>query len=265
MGLAGAIRDLRGLAKLAAGYPGEAEEGVGPGEIAIPGTSLIVGSGGRIFLRDTIPGSSILLGGALASGRAADRSAARRLGRAVAIVDAAWPEAGAEIRERTRLVIPRDEPSLVSYSLPSRPGVSFINLRRKRLIDLADDLLHETAHHRLHAIEAARALVLAPRRPADGAELRYWSPWRRAQRPVRGILHAWYTFAFRAELFSRIVRKSRSGMKTLGPLPLREALVRELAHEARKERRWVAAALGNLRDAAGRGRLTAAGRRLIGL
>src|SRR5207249_959327 len=86
-------------------------------------------------------------------GGAARARARRRLGAALAIVDAAWPEAGEEIRLRTRLVLPLDEPGLVSFSLVSRPGVSFINLRGKSTLDLADDLLHETAHHRLHAIE----------------------------------------------------------------------------------------------------------------
>src|SRR5207244_3649823 len=65
----------------------------------------------------------------------------------------AWPGAGREVRVRTRLVLPLDEPGLVSFSMASRPGVSFLNVRGKTILDLADDLLHETAHHRLHAIE----------------------------------------------------------------------------------------------------------------
>ena len=225
---------------------------------------MVVDGAGKISLRESIPGSSIVLGGDLTKRTPRGHAVARRLGRALAIVDAGWPEAGQEIRRWTRLVIARDEPALVSYSLPSRPGVSFINLRGKRLIDLADDLLHETAHHRLHAIEETSPLVPSRARPASRTEIRYWSPWRRAQRPVRGILHAWYTFAFRAELFRRIVRTARTGGRTIGPLRMSEPLMRELTAEAGKEKRWISASLRSLEDAAIRGYLTAAGRRLIG-
>src|SRR5206468_1561077 len=117
-----------------------------------PGTVFVVDRRGALRERAAIPGSSIVVGPPLRSGRkrlraipdaAGARAAARRFGAALALIDAVWPEAGAEVRARTRLVLPLAERGLVSFSLPSRPGVSFINLRGKTVIDLADDLLHE--------------------------------------------------------------------------------------------------------------------------
>src|SRR5262249_51837119 len=109
------------LVRLAGSYPGEPEEGVRPGELAIPGTVWIVRGPGGLRRRDTIPGSNILLG-SLQSGRKGLRVAPAttanvppRLGGALALVDRAWPEAGAEIRARTRLVLTLEEPGLVSY------------------------------------------------------------------------------------------------------------------------------------------------------
>src|SRR6185436_14224579 len=112
-----------------------------------------------------------------------------------------------EIRRRTAMVVPVLERRLVSYSLAARPGVSFINVRGKRTVDLADDLLHETAHHLLH--EAQELVDLLVRGPETEETQAYDSPWRRARRPLHGILHGSYTFLFRAELFTRILRARR--------------------------------------------------------
>src|SRR4029079_17658713 len=105
--------DLAGLIRLAARYPGQPEEGLRPAELAIPGTEVIVDGKGRVRLRPTIPGSSIQVGPQPRSVRGA--TAAHRLGQALAVIDAAWPGAGREVRIRTRLVVPRDEAGLVSY------------------------------------------------------------------------------------------------------------------------------------------------------
>lgn len=251
--------DVRKLARLAASYPGEPEEGLRRGVLALPGTPHAIDRRGRILRRETIPGSEIDLGPPVA-GKAAS-SAARRLGRALALVDAAWPEAGREIRARTRLVLTPEEQGLVSYSHLHRPGVSYIRLRGKSILDLADDLLHETAHHRLHDLEERTPLFASV--PSGGEEVRYYSPWRRALRPVRGIYHAAYTFSFRAELFRRILSRARDAEGRVGPLRLRPEKLRWIEQEARNERRQVLRALGHLGDAARRGFLTARGRRML--
>lgn len=301
-------RSLARLALLARSYPGEPDEGLARGELAIPGVRLTINGNGAIRRRETVPGSDIVLGvrdAALGAGTAkrqarpyrthaheqlqphhrvrrspespADHAGARlpkastvaggaiagRLGRALAIVEAAWPEAAWEIRRRTRQVLTLDEPGLVSYSLPSRPGVSFINVRGKSLLDLADDLLHETAHHRLHAIEDACSLFRKMRGSAGKDEPRFWSPWRRARRPLRGLFHAAYTFAFRAELFDRILRVARANAGRVGPATLRKSALSHLAAASRTERRWIARSLRDLEGPVAHPRLTPAGRRVL--
>ena len=253
------------LARLAASYPGEPEEGLRPGELAIPGTSYAIDRRRRLLRRETIPGSEIALGPPVVSkeesGTPSASAAARRLGRALAVVDAAWSEAGQEIRAGTRLVLTPEERGLVSYSHLHRRGVSYIRLLGKTILDLADDLLHETAHHRLHALEERTTLFASA--PPDGEEVRYFSPWRRDLRPVRGIYHAAYTFSFRAELFRRIQRTARARGGRVGPLRLHAKRLRWLGEEARHERRQVLRAVRDLEDAASRGLLTSDGRRLL--
>ncbi len=144
----------------------------------------------------------------------------------------------------THVVVPVSARGVVSYSMPDRPGASYINLRGKSRADLADDLLHETAHHRLHDLEELSALE------RDDGEPRYVSPWRRGVRPLRGILHAAYTFTWRAELLRRM-RDARTGAPGAW-------LRREMAFEIDA----LSSALGDLADASRRGLLTPAGERL---
>ena len=118
-------------------------------------------------------------------------------------------------------------------------------MQGKRVVDLADDLLHETAHHRLHSLEE-----LAPLK-RKGADAHYYSPWRRQVRPLHGILHATYTFTFRAQLFQCLLALP-------GRLP-RAWLRREI----QRERDMLQQSLRCLRDAQERRLLTAAGSRLL--
>jgi HEXXH motif-containing protein len=82
-------------------------------------------------------------------------------------------------------------------------------------------------------------------------------------RPVRGIFHAAYTFAFRAELLERIAAASKSGKHPLEILRLDARGIRTLRGEAARERRWVARSLRDLAEAARMGLLTSAGRRVL--
>ena len=159
----------------------------------------------RWSLRPVIDGSGIILARRAIAGRSGLRPGPRvaglerRLGLALGLVRRAWPAAWREILLHTCVVIPLKERGTVSYSQPSRPRVSYINVEGKSLVDLADDLLHETAHHRLHALEELGPLV------KDDGEPRYVSAWRGTLRPLRGILHGAYTFTWRAELFARML------------------------------------------------------------
>jgi HEXXH motif-containing protein len=79
--------------------------------------------------------------------------------------------------------------------------VSFINIRSAPGIRLAEDLLHEAVHERLHRIERVHPLV-APESP------RVYSPWRREWRPLRGLVHGACTFGAGASFFSRALAAS---------------------------------------------------------
>jgi len=171
--------------------------------------------------------------------------------RALRLLRELWEEGFEEVVAHTRIVVPLSERGTVSYSLPNRPGISFINIRGKSIFDLADDLLHETAHHRLHGLEELRALS------ADDGEPRYHSPWRKSLRPLHGILHAAYTFTYRAHLLDRALRIKRAGR--IHDLPHRSWIARELAFE----RGALRLSLTDLQDAGRRGWLTPAGSRLV--
>ena len=189
---------------------------------------LVIPAGVELQLHEAIPGTSILLshrlvsrGGSLWVG-ARVPGLAERAADALSLVERAWPEAGAEIRRRTWLLVPLVEPGTVSYSHLARPGISYINVFRGTLLDLADDLLHETAHHRLHAWQEVEAFT------RDDGEQGYFSPWRQGLRPLNGILHGTYTFLDRSELLIRAARELPAFSRTRR-MALRSEARRELA------------------------------------
>jgi len=220
----------------------------------------------RLVRRDMIPGTSIVLAPVVTSSprrlrvtREA-RGLGRRLARALRIVMVSWPEAHREIERRTFMVVPIREAGTVSYSMASRPGISFINVFGKSLVDLADDLLHETAHHRLHDLQEIVDLM---RSGPETLEVQAFdSPWRGTRRPLHGVLHGAYTFLFRAELFQRVHRVARQHPRTLAAElgPSGRAFV---LTELRREKRRVASALRDLASAGRSGLLTPPGLGLL--
>ena len=188
------------------------------------------------------------------------RGLTRLLARALRIVLVAWPEAHREIERRTFMVVPIREPGTVSYSMAARPGISFINVFGKSRLDLADDLLHETAHHRLHDLQETADLL----RPGpETLEVQAFdSPWRGARRPLHGLLHGAYTFLYRAELFRRVLRVAREHPRTLAS-ELGSASRAFVRKELRREKRMIASALRDLQAAARSGLLAPAGRQLL--
>jgi hypothetical protein len=244
---------------------GGPEEAFPLGALTLPGL-LPEGPLPRPARRTVIPGTAIVLAPAV---RSAGRilhvghempGLGRRLARALRLVQLAWPEGAREIGRRTAMVVPVLERRLVSYSLAARPGVSFLNVQGKRTVDLADDLLHETAHHLLHeAQEMADLLVRGPETEETQA---FDSPWRQARRPLHGILHGAFTFLFRAELFTRILRMRRRMPRVIDPL-LGRGGARFVARERRAELSMMARALRDLRTAQRDRLLTPAGRALV--
>ena len=216
--------------------------------------------------RCMIPGTPIVLAPVVESTRRRlrvtreDTDIGRRLARAIRILRFAWPQALREIERRTFMVVPIREAGTVSYSMAGRPGISFINVFGKSILDLADDLLHETAHHRLHDLEETVDLLAAG---PDAREIQAFdSPWRGTRRPLRGVLHGAYTFLFRAELFERLLHLGGRRRLVLGAdFGRKEAAFAR--RELRRERQMITGALRDLGAAGRSGLMTAAGRRLL--
>lgn len=95
----------------------------------------------------------------------------------------------------THTIIPVNEKGIVSYSMQSLPGYSCINLFDRDSLDLMDDLLHENGHHYLNTYLNHLDLI------NEDDDKIYYSPWRKALRPIRGIYHATFTFFWAMELY----------------------------------------------------------------
>lgn len=104
----------------------------------------------------------------------------------------------------THTIIPVNEEGIVSYSMQSLPGYSSINLFNRDQIDLMDDLLHENGHHYLNTYLNFDELI------NEDDDKIYYSPWRKALRPIRGIYHATFTFYWALELFVSLNKANAS-------------------------------------------------------
>lgn len=102
----------------------------------------------------------------------------------------------------THTIVPINEEGIVSYSMQSLPGYSSINLFDRDSIDLMDDLLHENGHHYLNTYLNYMDLI------HEDDDKIYYSPWRKALRPIRGIYHATFTFYWALELFLSLNKAS---------------------------------------------------------
>ena len=98
----------------------------------------------------------------------------------------------------TTHIIPINESGIVSYSMQSLPGYSLINMFDRDSIDLLDDLLHENGHHYLNTFLNTEELIF------EDDDKKFYSPWRRSLRPIRGIYHAYLTFYWAFDLFKSI-------------------------------------------------------------
>jgi HEXXH motif-containing protein len=124
---------------------------------------------------------------------------ASRFEHALDIIRSAWPEGAHNLAMLTTRVIPLQARGVVSFSYRHRPGLSFINCFDRDQFDLIDDLIHENSHHQLNLFLRKATLI-----QGDRHEEIFYSPWRRSLRPLRGILHATFTFTMGAILFERL-------------------------------------------------------------
>jgi HEXXH motif-containing protein len=192
------------------------------------------------WLRRPGPGwpAGLTLGPALIYGR--DRTPSRvapappgvthRVQRALAVIEQAWPDGAQLLGCLTSRIIPLKAKGVVSFSYRHRPGLSFINCFDRDGLDLIDDLIHENSHHHLNLL--LRKYVM--HRHDRNREI-FYSPWRRSLRPLRGILHATFTFTMGAVLFERLSSWAKSGKTTLTPAQLLRARFRCLEEVASVE------------------------------
>ena len=174
-------------------------------------------------LRETRYGS-LVLGPTLVYGK--DRTpvgvrptrpeAAKRMRRALSAIAAAWPEGDRLLALLTSRIVPLKAAGVVSFSYRHRPGLSAINCFDRDQLDLIDDLIHENSHHHLNLLLRKDVMY-----QHDHNQEIFYSPWRRTLRPLRGILHATFTFTMGAMLFERLVvwgvsNAGKSGWKKAG-------------------------------------------------
>jgi HEXXH motif-containing protein len=134
--------------------------------------------------------------------RAVVRTASKqveRISRAWTTIEAAWPDGYQLLALLTSRVVPLKAKGVVSFSYRHRPGLSFINCFDRDNLDLIDDLIHENSHHHLNLLLRKHVMY-----HGDYHEQIFFSPWRRSLRPLRGILHAAFTFTMGAMLFERL-------------------------------------------------------------
>ncbi len=128
-----------------------------------------------------------------------DLKQVERIARAWKVIEQAWPEGHAVLELFTSRIVPLKAKGVVSFSYRHRPGLSFINCFDRDNLDLIDDLIHENSHHHLNLLLRKHVMY-----HGDRNQQIFYSPWRRSLRPIRGILHATFTFTMGAMLFERL-------------------------------------------------------------
>ncbi|NGZ09709.1 MAG: hypothetical protein CV088_10035 [Nitrospira sp. LK70] len=131
--------------------------------------------------------------------KATDQQQVERIGHAWQTIRLAWSEGHDLLALLTSRIVPLQAKGVVSFSYRHRPGLSFINCFDRGNLDLIDDLIHENSHHHLNLL--LRKYVMYR---GDHNRQIFYSPWRRSLRPLRGILHATFTFTMGALLFQRL-------------------------------------------------------------
>jgi HEXXH motif-containing protein len=122
-----------------------------------------------------------------------------RITRAWETIRLAWAEGHDLLALLTDRIIPLRAKGVVSFSYRHRPGLSFINCFDRDNLDLIDDLIHENSHHHLNLLLRKHVMYRG-----DHNQQIFYSPWRRSLRPLRGILHATFTFTMGALLFRQL-------------------------------------------------------------
>ncbi|MCP9438858.1 MAG: HEXXH motif-containing putative peptide modification protein [Nitrospira sp.] len=185
----------------------------------------------------------------------------KKIRRAWEMIRAVWPEGHAVLEWLTSRIVPLKAKGVVSFSYRHRPGLSFINCFDRDNLDLIDDLIHENSHHYLNLL--LRKYVMYR---GDRNQRIFYSPWRRSLRPLRGILHATFTFTMGAILFERLSSwaSGHEGEKRWRRAGLTQRDLQRARFRGLEEIESVRYSLQDLRYADRRlGWLTGSGRRLV--
>jgi len=122
----------------------------------------------------------------------------KNISKALGNIKKAAPHLYTTFKSFSHTIVPVDEKGIVSYSMQSLPGYSSINMFDRDQLDLMDDLLHENGHHFLNTLLNNQDLI------NEDDDKIYFSPWRKALRPIRGIYHAAFTFFWALELYHHL-------------------------------------------------------------
>lgn len=120
------------------------------------------------------------------------------LPRALALLDVAGPN-HADVRDVVTRVFPMatDGRAVLNHTAKAMFG-ALATTPPATPAAMAEVLVHETQHSKLHAAELAVAFV------RDGDVARHYSPWRDDPRPASALLHGGLSFVAVAELWSTI-------------------------------------------------------------
>lgn len=183
-------------------------------------------------------------GNALDLGARTPEAWCEALREALAIVDAYLPSLAPERRLLAQVIVPVgvDDERHDSCTYEGAPGAMYLSLHPDP-VKLAEAIVHEFQHDKLHALMRLDALL------ENGREEGYRSPVRPDPRPLRGVLLAAHAFIAVAEMY----RAMREGGHPAS---------RHSRFEARAEAVRVAnvEALALLRESA---KVTAVGRQLL--
>ncbi|MEX3815968.1 HEXXH motif-containing putative peptide modification protein [Paraburkholderia sp. BR13439] len=105
-----------------------------------------------------------------------------------------------QLAHRIHLLMPNDDAYDVNFSEPELPLSVFVSIPLQPLEHMrwrvAEAIVHEAGHLQLSLIERVVPLIASP-------QTEYYSPWRKAARSVRGVLHGLYVFGMIAEWMTR--------------------------------------------------------------
>lgn len=124
----------------------------------------------------------------------------QKIDKALQLINKASPICFNALNLFSNIFVLHGEAEMVSYSTQDLPGVSVINGINRDFVDLIDDLVHENGHHFLNACLDLNELIY------EDDEQVFYSPWRNALRPIRGIYHGYCTFAWAYKLFSDLIK-----------------------------------------------------------